>query len=67
MPVSGGDWAAPIASLMMEQFLTGSISQVEKEETHPPIHLPLSRNVDEAITIRRTTHRLVYSRDRPQP
>ena len=29
---SGGDWAAPIASLMMEQFLTGSISQVEKEE-----------------------------------
>jgi penicillin-binding protein 2 len=29
---SGGDWAAPIASLMMEQFLTGSVSQTEKEE-----------------------------------
>ena len=29
---SGGDWAAPIASLMMEQFLNGSVTQKEKEQ-----------------------------------
>ena len=29
---SGGDWAAPIASLMIEQFLKGSIAQKEKEK-----------------------------------
>jgi penicillin-binding protein 2 len=29
---SGGDWAAPIASLMIEQYLKGSIAQTEKEQ-----------------------------------
>jgi penicillin-binding protein 2 len=29
---SGGDWAAPIASLMVERFLKGSISQNQKEK-----------------------------------
>ena len=27
----GGDWAAPIASLMMEKFLTGEVLQTQKE------------------------------------
>lgn len=28
----GGEWAAPIASLMIEQYLSGDVKQVEKEE-----------------------------------
>ncbi len=28
----GGTWAAPIASLMTEKYLKGSVSQIEKEE-----------------------------------
>jgi penicillin-binding protein 2 len=28
---AGGDWAAPIASLMMEKFLTGEVLQTQKE------------------------------------
>jgi penicillin-binding protein 2 len=29
---SGGDWAAPIASLMMEKYLTRNVEQSQKEK-----------------------------------
>lgn len=43
---SGGDWAAPIASLMIEQHLRGGVQQVEKEQrvlntTYPFPIIPL--------------------------
>jgi penicillin-binding protein 2 len=28
---AGGDWAAPIASLMMEKYLKGNVEQADKE------------------------------------
>ena len=39
----GGTWAAPIASLMIEHYLTGEVKSIEKEKRILDARLPISK------------------------